>query len=118
MCIDSDTKRVQVCSVYIECIICMMHTLFAEGSQDLKRSPRFPVKGLFLTPPLHFLFLHPPPAGDSFEKSSVDWRKQETEITEREEEDTKNQLKSHMGKACRRIQRIRRAEEPHGSLQI
>lgn len=78
----------------------MMHTLFAGGSQDLKRSPRFPVMGLLHTPPLRFLFLHPPPAVDSFEKSSVDWRKLETEITEmEEEEDTKNQ-------------------KPHGSLQI
>lgn len=65
-----------------------MHTLFPVGSQVLKRSPRFPVKELFLTPPLLFLFLHPLPEVDSFEKSSVDWRKQETEITEMEAEDT------------------------------
>ena len=101
VCIDSGSKRAQVCSAYTGCIIRMMHTLFAGRSQDLKRSPRFPVKGLLLTPPLHFLSLHPPPAVDSSEKSSVDWRKQEVEITEmEEEEDTKNWLKSHMG-ACK-----------------
>lgn len=99
-----------------------MHTLFAGGSQNLKTvsaslSPRFPVKGLFSTPPLRFLFLHPHPEVDSFEKSSVDWRKQETEITDTEEEDTKNRMKSHMEPA-EGYKQIHGAEEPHESLQI
>lgn len=70
MCIDSGAKRVQVCSVYIDCIICMMHTLFAGGSQDLKTVSTLPSKGAASYPSSAFPF--PPPTT----RSRLLWEKQ------------------------------------------